>query len=327
MMNNATGQPLLTVDNLVKHFKIERGFPKSVTYTVKAVDDVSFTINRQEAFGLAGESGCGKSTVGRCVLRLIEPDAGRISLDDMDVRGLGTNDLRAMRKKMQIIFQDPYSSLNPRRTVGQTLEEPMHVYKLYPKGDIRTVAEELLENVGLSANAIDKYPHEFSGGQRQRIGIARALLFKPELIVADEAVSALDVSIQMQILQLLQNLKEKLSLSYLFISHDLAVVRFFCQRVAIMYLGKFVELGSVDQIFDDPLHPYTVTLRNASPIPDPSVGQEFAQLKGEVPSPISPPTGCHFHPRCSKAMDICSKEYPSWTDLGKGRAVACHLYS
>jgi len=327
MMNDAMEQPLLKVDNLIKHFTIKRGFPKSVSYTVKAVDDVSFSISKQEAFGLAGESGCGKSTVGRCVLRLIEPDAGRISLGEMDVRGLGANDLRTMRQKMQIIFQDPYSSLNPRRTVGQTLEEPMRVFNLYPKNDIRTVTVELLENVGLSANAIDKYPHEFSGGQRQRIGIARALLFNPELIVADEAVSALDVSIQMQILQLLQKLKEKRSLSYLFISHDLAVVRFFCQRVAIMYLGKFVELGSVAQIFDDPLHPYTVTLRNASPIPDPSINQEFAQLKGEVPSPISPPKGCHFHPRCLKAMDICSREYPSWTDLGEGRAVACHLYS
>jgi oligopeptide/dipeptide ABC transporter ATP-binding protein len=232
-----------------------------------------------------------------------------------------------MRKKMQIIFQDPYSSLNPRRTIGQTLEEPMAVHKLYPAEQIRKVTEDLLESVGLSANAIDKYPHEFSGGQRQRVGIARALLFNPELIVADEAVSALDVSIQMQILRLLQDLKERLSLSYLFISHDLAVVRYFCQRVAIMYLGKFVELGTVNQIFDDPLHPYTITLRDASPIPDPSVKQEFAQLKGEVPSPISPPQGCHFHPRCLKAMDICSVEYPTWTELGEGRGVACHLYT
>ena len=298
-----------------------------MTYTVKAVDDVSFTINKQEAFGLAGESGCGKSTVGRCVLRLIEPNSGRVSLGDMDVLGQGTGDLRTMRKKMQIIFQDPYSSLNPRRTIGQTLEEPMRVHKLYPAGQVRQVAEELLENVGLSSNAIDKYPHEFSGGQRQRVGIARALLFNPELIVADEAVSALDVSIQMQILQLLQELKEKLSLSYLFISHDLAVVRYFCQRVAIMYLGKFVELGSVTQIFDDPLHPYTLTLRNASPIPDPGLRQEFAELKGEVPSPISPPEGCHFHPRCPKAMEICSKNYPTWKELDRGRGVACHLYS
>jgi len=326
-MDKPKDQPLLTVTNLTKHFQIERGFPKSVTYTVKAVDDISFTINKREAFGLAGESGCGKSTVGRCVLRLIEPDSGHVSLGDLDVLSLSQNDLRIMRKKMQIIFQDPYSSLNPRRTVGQTLEEPMRVHKLYPKNNTRKTVEELLENVGLSKNAIDKYPHEFSGGQRQRIGIARALLFHPELIVADEAVSALDVSIQMQILQLLQDLKEKLSLSYLFISHDLAVVRYFCQRVAIMYLGKFVELGEVDQIFDDPLHPYTVTLRNASPIPDPSVRQEFAQLKGEVPSPISPPGGCHFHPRCAKAMDICTKKYPTWTERDKGRGVACHLYT
>ena len=326
-MNNSSDQPLLKVENLTKHFTIQRGFPKSVTYTVKAVDGVSFTINKQEAFGLAGESGCGKSTVGRCVLRLIEPDSGKVSLGDLDVLGLGKDDLRTMRKKMQIIFQDPYSSLNPRRTIGQTLEEPMAVHKLYPADQIRKVTEDLLESVGLSANAIDKYPHEFSGGQRQRVGIARALLFNPELIVADEAVSALDVSIQMQILRLLQDLKERLSLSYLFISHDLAVVRYFCQRVAIMYLGKFVELGTVNQIFDDPLHPYTITLRDASPIPDPSVKQEFAQLKGEVPSPISPPQGCHFHPRCPKVMDICSKKYPTWTELGEGRGVACHLYT
>ncbi len=326
-MNNANVQPLLKVENLTKYFTIQRGFPKSVTYTVKAIDDVSFTINKREAFGLAGESGCGKSTVGRCILRLIEPDSGTVSLGDMNVLEQGKNDLRTMRKKMQIIFQDPYSSLNPRRTIGQTLEEPMAVHKLYPPDQIRRVTEELLESVGLSPNAIDKYPHEFSGGQRQRVGIARALLFNPELIVADEAVSALDVSIQMQILRLLQDLKDRLSLSYLFISHDLAVVRYFCQRVAIMYLGKFVELGSVSQIFDSPLHPYTRTLRDASPIPDPSNKQEFAQLKGEVPSPISPPRGCHFHPRCPKAKDICSTVYPTWTRLDKGRGVACHLYT
>jgi len=318
--------PLLTVRNLTKHFKIKRGFPKSVTYTVKAVEGVSFSINQKEAFGLAGESGCGKSTVGRCILRLIQPNSGEVLLGDTNVLELDKHRLRAMRKKMQIIFQDPYSSLNPRRTIGQTLTEPMAVHNLYPESDAREVAAALLENVGLSANAMDKYPHEFSGGQRQRVGIARAILFNPELIIADEAVSALDVSIQMQILQLLQSLKEKHALSYLFISHDLAVVRHFCQRVAIMYLGRFVELGTVAQIFDDPLHPYTVTLRNASPIPDPAVSQPFAELKGEVPSPISPPSGCHFHPRCAKAMDICTSVYPRWIDMDQGRGVACHLY-
>ena len=325
-MNSPVIPPLLTVSNLTKHFRIKRGFPKSVTYTVKAVEDVSFSINEKEAFGLAGESGCGKSTVGRCILRLIQPNSGEVHLRDTNVLGLEKHQLRAMRKKMQIIFQDPYSSLNPRRTIGQTLAEPMAVHKLYPDREAHAVVAELLENVGLSANAIDKYPHEFSGGQRQRVGIARAILFNPELIIADEAVSALDVSIQMQILQLLQSLKEKHALSYLFISHDLAVVRYFCQRVAIMYLGRFVELGTVAQIFDDPLHPYTVTLRNASPIPDPGVSQPFAQLKGEVPSPISPPPGCHFHPRCPKAMDICQSVYPRWVDMEQGRGVACHLY-
>ena len=326
-MNKSFEPLLLEVKNLTKHFEIAKGFPKSVKYTVRAVDGVSFTIYKKEAFGLAGESGCGKSTVGRCILRLIEPDSGQVLLQDVDVLSLNNKELRTMKKKMQIIFQDPYSSLNPRRTIGQTLEEPMRVHKLYPGDEIPNVVKDLLENVGLSANAINKYPHEFSGGQRQRVGIARALLFNPELIVADEAVSALDVSIKMQILQLLQDLKERLSLSYLFISHDLAVVRYFCQRVAIMYLGKFVELGTVAQIFDDPLHPYTLTLRNASPIPDPTIEHAFAQLKGEVPSPISPPRGCHFHPRCLKAMGVCSKESPRWTELGHGRGVACHLYN
>jgi len=319
--------PLLTVRNLTKHFEIKRGFPKSITYTVKAVEDVSFTINEQEAFGLAGESGCGKSTVGRCILRLVQPNSGQVFLRDTDVLDLNKHQLRSMRKKMQIIFQDPYSSLNPRRTIGQTLEEPMAVHNLYPDRDTREVVAALLENVGLSSNAIDKYPHEFSGGQRQRVGIARAILFNPDLIIADEAVSALDVSIQMQILQLLRDLKGKHNLSYLFISHDLAVVRYFCQRVAIMYLGRFVELGTVAQIFDDPLHPYTVTLRNASPIPDPAVSQPFAQLMGEVPSPISPPRGCHFHPRCIKAMDICRAKSPTWKDMDHGRGVSCHLFN
>lgn len=326
-MNMSMTPPLLSVRNLTKHFEIKRGFPKSVTYTVKAVEGVSFTIGEQEAFGLAGESGCGKSTVGRCILRLTQPNAGQVFLRDTDVLGLNKHQLRPMRKKMQIIFQDPYSSLNPRRTIGQTLEEPMTVHNLYPGQDTREVVAALLGTVGLSANAIDKYPHEFSGGQRQRVGIARAILFNPDLIVADEAVSALDVSIQMQILQLLRDLKAKQNLSYLFISHDLAVVRYFCQRVAIMYLGRFVELGTVAQIFDNPLHPYTVTLRNASPIPDPDVSQPFAQLKGEVPSPISPPRGCHFHPRCSKAMDVCRADYPSWKTMDQGRGVACHLYN
>ncbi len=326
-MMNANDNSLIQVHNLTKHFHIRRGFPKSTTYTVKAVDDVSFEIYPQEAFGLAGESGCGKSTVGQCLCRLIEPSSGRIRLKGIDILDLDKSKLNAIRKWMQIIFQDPYSSLNPRRTIGQTLVEPMKVHKLYTNDQVQDVAVDLLRSVGLPESAMDKYPHEFSGGQRQRVGIARALLFSPELIIADEAVSALDVSIQMQILQLLQELKGKHALSYLFISHDLAVVRYFCQRVAIMYLGKFVELGSVSQIFDAPRHPYTVTLRDASPIPDPAIKQTFAEMKGEVPSPILPPDGCHFHPRCPKAKAICSRIYPPWVDLGEGHGVACHLYT
>jgi oligopeptide/dipeptide ABC transporter ATP-binding protein len=327
MMKHSQDSSLIQVQHLTKHFRIRRGFPKSVTYTVKAVDDVSFDIRSREAFGLAGESGCGKSTVGRCICRLIEPNSGRVRLNGIDILDLDKRELNAVRKRMQIIFQDPYSSLNPRRTIGQTMVEPMKVHKLYPGDQARDVAADLLKNVGLPGSAMDKYPHEFSGGQRQRVGIARALLFNPDLIIADEAVSALDVSIQMQILQLLQELKGEHALSYLFISHDLAVVRYFCQRVAIMYLGKFVELGSVSQIFDAPLHPYTVTLRDASPIPDPEVRQTFAEMKGEVPSPISPPDGCHFHPRCPKAKAVCSKTYPPWVELDEGHGVACHLYT
>jgi oligopeptide/dipeptide ABC transporter ATP-binding protein len=226
---------------------------------------------------------------------------------------------------MQIIFQDPYSSLNPRRTVGQTLSEPIKVHKIAPRNEIRDRVVTLLQEVGLSAESLDKFPHEFSGGQRQRIGVARALVFEPELIIADEPVSALDVSIQSQILILLSKLQQKHHLSYLFISHDLAVVRYFCQRVAVMYLGRIVEQGSVDEIFDDPLHPYTRVLREASPIPDPALRKAAVKLEGEVASAVNPPSGCYFHPRCQHCMDICRKEYPTWTTISEERGVACHL--
>ena len=318
-------EPLLKVDALQKFFKIKRGFPNPVTMTVRAVDDVSFHLMKGEAFGLVGESGCGKTTVGRCILRLVEPDMGRVQLRGEDVANADRSRLRLLRRRMQIIFQDPYSSLNPRRTVGQTLSEPMKVHKIAPRSEIRERVVTLLQEVGLSAESLDKFPHEFSGGQRQRIGVARALVFEPELIIADEPVSALDVSIQSQILILLSKLQQHHHLSYLFISHDLAVVRYFCQRVAVMYLGRIVEQGSVDEIFDEPLHPYTQVLREASPIPDPTLRKAAMKLEGEVASAVNPPPGCYFHPRCPHCMDICRQEYPTWTTHSAERGVACHL--
>ena len=317
---------LLVVNALKKFFTVKRGFPNPVKQTVRAVDEVSLTVGRGESFGLVGESGCGKSTVGRSILRLIEPDSGQVILDGEDVTQYDKAALLNLRRRAQIIFQDPYASLNPRRSVGKTLAEPMQVHGLIPKGEIPKRINMLLAEVGLQPDAIYKYPHEFSGGQRQRIGIARALVFDPQLIIADEPVSALDVSIQSQILQLLQGLQKKHDLSFLFISHDLAVVRYFCQRLAVMYLGRIIEQGSVNQVFDKPLHPYTRMLRGASPIPDPDKAIKGLHLKGEVPSPINPPEGCYFHPRCPECMSVCRSEYPGWTDLDNNRGVACHLY-
>ena len=318
---------LLRVNALKKFFRIKKGFPNPVTQIVRAVDVVSFEIHPGEAFGLVGESGCGKSTVGRSILRLIEPDEGRIHLDGQDILSLDKRSLLLLRKRAQIIFQDPYSSLNPRRSIGKTLEEPLRVHKLLPKAQIGDRVQAVLAEVGLQPDAIYKFPHEFSGGQRQRVGIARALVFNPELIVADEPVSALDVSIQSQILQLMKGLQQKHRLSFLFISHDLAVVRYFCQRLAVMYLGRIVEQGTVAEVFDTPLHPYTRLLRAASPIPDPDVAGEMMRIEGEVPSPIDPPPGCYFHPRCNDSMEICRRTYPGWHDFGNQRGVACHLYA
>ena len=319
-------EPLLEVESLKKFFTMKRGFPNPGTVTVRAVDGVSFRVERGEAFGLVGESGCGKSTVGRGILRLIEPDQGRVLLDGRDVLTLEKTRLRLLRRRMQIIFQDPYSSLNPRRTIGKTLAEPMSVHGLGTRAEILDRVLALLSEVGLQPDAVDKFPHELSGGQRQRIGIARALLFEPDLIIADEPVSALDVSIQSQILLLLRGLQEKHRLSLIFISHDLAVVRYFCQRVAVMYLGRIVEQGSVKSLFDSPLHPYTRLLRQASPIPDPNVRREVMRLEAEVPSPINPPQGCYFHPRCPDVMDLCRREYPPWVGLDAHRGAACHLH-
>ncbi len=320
-------EELLKIDGLQTFFTIKKGFPNPVTHTVRAVDEVSFYVNRGESFGLVGESGCGKSTIGRSILRLVEPHGGKVFLSGQNILEMDKQQLLKMRRKMQIIFQDPYSALNPRQTIGKILAEPLYVHHLGTKEQIRERVFALLEEVGLHSDAANKYPHEFSGGQKQRIGIARALLFEPELIVADEPVSALDVSIQSQVLALMQGLQKTHNLSFLFISHDLAVVRYFCTRVAVMYLGKIVEQGPVQQVFDDPLHPYSKVLRGASPIPDPTLSRKMLRMEGEVPSPLDPPTGCHFHPRCPQVMDICKKQYPSSISIGTERTVACHLYT
>src|SRR5215471_13393383 len=319
--------PLLEVRNLVKTFAARRGFMGGHAGTVHALSDISFSVAPGEAFGLVGESGCGKSTAGRAILRLIDPDSGNVLFKQKDVFAADSRRMRALRREMQIVFQDPYSSLNPRRTIGQTLSEPMRVHRLGTTKEIRAKLRGVLAEVGMPVDAAEKYPHEFSGGQRQRIGIARALVLEPELIVADEPVSALDVSIQAQILTMLRRLKEARGLSFLFISHDLGVVRQFCERIAVMYLGRIVEIGPVPEIFDAPCHPYTQALRAASPIPDPAMRVGFAKLTGEVPSPSDPPRGCHFHPRCPHAMDVCRDRSPTPIDMGGGRQVACHLFA
>ncbi|HZS85138.1 MAG TPA: oligopeptide/dipeptide ABC transporter ATP-binding protein [Stellaceae bacterium] len=319
-------EPMLEVAGLRKFFEVKRGFPRATTVTVRALDGISFTVGAGQSFGLVGESGCGKSTAGRAVLRLIEPDEGRVAFKGEDVLAAGKERLRALRRKMQIVFQDPYASLNPRRMIGKALTEPMRVHGVGAPGERVARAELLLAEVGLPKNAMTRYPHEFSGGQRQRIGIARALTLEPELIVADEPVSALDVSIQSQILLLLQGLQERRRLSFIFISHDLGVVRYFCQSMAVMYLGRIVETGPIPAIFKEPLHPYTKMLRDASPVPDPTRKVAMLRIEGEVPSAVNPPAGCHFHTRCPHAMEICRKAYPEWTPLGDGRGVACHLH-
>ncbi|MCC7045339.1 MAG: ATP-binding cassette domain-containing protein [Alphaproteobacteria bacterium] len=326
MTATAAAPALLDVRDLRKFFTVRRGFPNPKTITVRALDGVSFSVRPGEAFGLVGESGCGKSTAGRAVLRLIEPDDGAIRFHGGDVRALDRGALRALRRKMQIVFQDPYASLNPKRLIGKTLAEPMQVHGLAKGAALAERVRALLDEVGLPADAAGRYPHEFSGGQRQRIGIARALSVEPELVIADEPVSALDVSIQAQVLLLLRGLQERRGLSYVFVSHDLGVVRWFCQAVAVMYLGRIVERGPLPAMFDEPLHPYTKALRGASPVPDPRARVTMMRIEGEVPSAAAPPPGCHFHPRCPHAMERCRVAYPAWKELGQGRGVACHLF-
>jgi len=319
--------PLLQVRGLAKHFPVSEGVLLSrAVGEVKAVDGVDFTIDRGETLGLVGESGCGKTTTGRCILRLENPTAGQILFDGRDVSQLRGGDLVALRRRMQVIFQDPYSSLNPRMKVGDIVAEPIKVHGLERNSARRrTRVGELLSMCGLDPRFADSYPHEMSGGQRQRVGIARALSLEPEFIVCDEAVSALDVSIQAQVVNLLEDLRERLGLTYLFIAHDLSVVRHLCQRVAVMYLGRIVEMATSDELFDNPLHPYTQALLSAVPIPDPTVeaSRAFNPPRGEVPSPINPPSGCVFHPRCSLAVEACRRTRPALRELRPGHWVAC----
>lgn len=316
-----TNQPLVEVQDLKKHF------PAAHKQVVRAVDGVSFTIARGETFGLVGESGCGKTTVGRCLLRLIEPTAGTVRFAGRALLALRRGELRALRRQMQIIFQDPYSSLNPRMKVGQIIGEPLVVHGVGKRQERRARVAELLRVVGLDPDYANRYPHQFSGGQRQRIGIARALALNPDFIVADEPVSALDVSVQAQVVNLLQDLQAQFGLTYLFISHGLAVVKHISTRVGVMYLGKLVELASAEEIYERPLHPYTQALLAAIPIPDPEAKRAARQrLGGDVPSPIAPPAGCRFHPRCPHAMERCKVEEPQFIEVAPQHFVACHLH-
>jgi oligopeptide transport system ATP-binding protein len=319
--------PLLEVKGLRMHFPINEGmFSRRSVGEVKAVDGVDFTVRRGETLGLVGESGCGKTTTGRCILRLEHPTGGEIIYDGVDLAALPRKAMLAMRRRIQVIFQDPYSSLNPRMKVGAIIEEPMKVHGIEPDAGKRAErARELLSVCGLAANFADRYPHEMSGGQRQRVGIARALALNPEFIVCDEPVSALDVSIQAQVVNLLEDLREKFGLTYLFIAHDLSVVRHLCQRVAVMYLGQIVEMTDSDTLFDEPLHPYTKALLAAVPVPDPLVERTrvFRPVQGEVPSPINPPSGCVFHPRCPIAVETCKHIRPEPREVRPGHVVAC----
>jgi oligopeptide/dipeptide ABC transporter ATP-binding protein len=325
---DATGEPLLEVRDLVKHFPISRGIViRRRIGAVRAVDGVSFEVRSGETLGIVGETGCGKSTTARLIMRLLEATGGEVRFEGQDITHLKGARLKAVRRQMQMIFQDPYSSLNPRKTVGSIVAEPFAIHGLEQgNGERKRAVQALMETVGLNPEHYNRYPHEFSGGQRQRIGVARALALKPKLLIADEPVSALDVSIQAQVLNLLREMQRSLGLTLVFIAHDLSVVRHMCDRVAVMYLGKIVEIGPNDALFAFPRHPYTGGLLAAVPVADPSRrGDQRTLLSGDVPSPANPPSGCRFHTRCPKAQELCSVEEPLLEDRGSGTQVACHF--
>jgi peptide/nickel transport system ATP-binding protein/oligopeptide transport system ATP-binding protein len=325
--NTAVAQPrkkLIEVNNLVKYFPVRAGLMQRVRAWVKAVDDVSFFINEGETFGLVGESGCGKTTVGRTILRLIPATSGEVMMDGRNVFGLNASELKKIRADMQIIFQDPYSSLDPRMPIGESIAEGLRVHTNKSGQERYDIVVEMLSRVGMRAEHARRYPHEFSGGQRQRIGIARALALRPKFIVCDEPVSALDVSIQAQVLNILRELQRDFGLTYLFIAHNLSVVEHFSERVGVMYLGKMVEMAPRNLLYSDPLHPYTQALMSAIPVPDPTYKRQRVILEGDVPSPLNPPPGCRFHTRCPLAFDLCSQEEPPFKDYGGGHYAACH---
>ncbi|MFE3329513.1 ABC transporter ATP-binding protein [Streptomyces sp. NPDC059176] len=323
----ASAEPLLKVEGLIKHFPIRKGLLRRQSGAVKAVDGISFDVRPGETLGVVGESGCGKSTMGRLITRLLEPTGGKVEFEGTDITHLSAGGMRPLRRDVQMIFQDPYSSLNPRHTIGTIVSAPFTLQGVTPEGGVKKEVQRLMELVGLNPEHYNRYPHEFSGGQRQRIGIARALALKPKLVVADEPVSALDVSIQAQVVNLLDDLQDELGLTYVIIAHDLSVIRHVSDRIAVMYLGKIVEIADRASLYESPMHPYTKALLSAVPVPDPrrrGAKSERILLKGDVPSPISPPSGCRFHTRCWKATEICKQQEPQLLTLQTGHEVACH---